>query len=131
MLPEEISNNLCSLNPKKTNILFQRYLSFEGEKIIKKWFGKTIINSNERLSYNEAQYVIDNKTNLIPEQISLTGKKKRIDEKVSKAIIYINNIAQQLREKRHKKGSISFNKTEVKFVLDKNKEPIRTKIKIA
>ena len=131
MLPEEISNNLCSLNPKENKYSFSALFIFEGEKIIKKWFGKTIINSNERLSYNEAQYIIDNKTNLIPEQTSLTGKKKTIDEKVSKAIIYINNIAQQLREKRHKKGSISFNKTEVKFVLDKNKEPIGTKIKTA
>ena len=76
MLPEEISNNLCSLNPKENKYSFSALFIFEGEKIIKKWFGKTIINSNERLSYNEAQHVIDNKTNLIPEQTSLTGKKK-------------------------------------------------------
>jgi exoribonuclease R len=48
MLPEEISNNLCSLNPKENKYSFSALFIFEGEKIIKKWFGKTIINSNER-----------------------------------------------------------------------------------
>ena len=129
MLPETISNNLCSLNPKENKYAFSVLFVFENRKLIKEWFGKTIINSNERFSYNEAQHIIENKSNIIPKEISLNKKEKNISFEIIKAIIKINEIAETLREKRHQQGSISFNKTEVGFVLDKNKNPIKTKIK--
>ena len=129
MLPETISNNLCSLNPKENKYAFSVLFVFDNRKLIKEWFGKTIINSNERFSYNEAQYIIENKSNIIPKEISLNKKEKNISFEIIKAIIKINEIAETLREKRHQHGSISFNKTEVGFVLDKNKNPIKTKIK--
>jgi len=129
MLPETISNNLCSLNPKENKYAFSVLFVFDNRKLIKEWFGKTIINSNERFSYNEAQYIIENKSNIIPKEISLNKKEKNISLETIKAIIKINEIAETLREKRHQQGSISFNKTEVGFVLDKNKNPIKTKIK--
>ena len=129
MLPETISNNLCSLNPKENKYAFSVLVVFDNRKLIKEWFGKTIINSNERFSYNEAQYIIENKSNIIPKEISLNKKEKNISFEIIKAIIKINEIAETLREKRHQQGSISFNKTEVGFVLDKNKNPIKTKIK--
>ena len=129
MLPETISNNLCSLNPKENKYAFSVLFVFENRKLIKEWFGKTIINSNERFSYNEAQHIIENKSNIIPKEISLNKKEKIISFEIIKAIIKINEIAETLREKRHQQGSISFNKTEVGFVLDKNKNPIKTKIK--
>ena len=129
MLPEEISNNLCSLNPRENKYAFSAVFTFKNNTIIKEWFGKTVINSNERLSYKEAQYVIDNKKGLIPSIISLDGKTKEINKKVEEGIYIINNIAKKLRKERHEKGSISFNKKEVKFVLNKEKEPVRTTIK--
>lgn len=129
MLPETISNNLCSLNPKENKYAFSVLFVFDNRKLIKEWFGKTIINSNERFSYNEAQHIIENKSNIIPKEISLNKKEKNISFEIIKAIIKINEIAETLREKRHQQGSISFNKTEVGFVLDKNKNPIKTKIK--
>ena len=129
MLPETISNNLCSLNPMENKYAFSVLFVFDNRKLIKEWFGKTIINSNERFSYNEAQYIIENKSNIIPKEISLNKKEKNISFEIIKAIIKINEIAETLREKRHQQGSISFNKTEVGFVLDKNKNPIKTKIK--
>lgn len=129
MLPETISNNLCSLNPKENKYAFSVLFVFDNRKLIKEWFGKTIINSNERFSYNEAQYIIENNSNIVPQEISLNKKEKNISFDVIKAIIKINEIAETLREKRHQQGSISFNKTEVGFVLDKNKNPIKTKIK--
>ena len=129
MLPETISNNLCSLNPKENKYAFSVLFVFDNRKLIKEWFGKTIINSNERFSYNEAQYIIENKSNIIPKEISLNKKEKNISFEIIKAIIKINEIAETLREKRHQQGSISFNKTEVGFVLDKNKNPIKTKTK--
>ena len=71
MLPEEISNNLCSLNPKEDKYAFSAVFTFKNNLIINEWFGKTLINSNERLSYKEAQYVIDNNSNKIPKEVSL------------------------------------------------------------
>ena len=88
-----------------------------------------MINSNERLSYKEAQFIIDNNTRTIPAEISLNNKKKEINKEVEGAIYIINKIAKKLREERHAKGSISFNKKEVKFVLNKDKEPVKTIIK--
>ena len=129
MLPEEISNNLCSLNPREDKYAFSAVFTFKNNKIIKEWFGKTVINSNERLSYKEAQFIIDNNTKTIPAEISLNNKKKEINKEVEGAIYIINKIAKKLREERHTKGSISFNKKEVKFVLDKDKEPVKTIIK--
>ena len=129
MLPEEISNNLCSLNPKEDKYAFSAVFTFKNNLIINEWFGKTLINSNERLSYKEAQYVIDNNSNKIPKEVSLDNKQKEINKEVEEGIYIINKLAKTLRDQRHSKGSISFNKKEVKFVLNKEKEPIKTIIK--
>ena len=129
MLPEEISNNLCSLNPREDKYAFSAVFTFKNDVIIKEWFGKTVINSNERLSYKEAQFVIDNKKRTIPLSVSLNGKTKEINKEIEEGIYVINKLAKKLREERHNKGSISFNKKEVKFVLNKEKEPIKTIIK--
>ena len=129
MLPEEISNNLCSLNPKEDKYAFSAVFTFKNNLIINEWFGKTLINSNERLSYKEAQYVIDNNSNKIPKEVSLDNKQKEINKEVEEGIYVINKLAKTLRDQRHSKGSISFNKKEVKFVLNKEKEPIKTIIK--
>ena len=78
MLPETISNNLCSLNPKENKYVFSVLFVFENRKlIINHGFHKTIINSNERFSYNEAQYIIENETNIIPKETSLNKKEKK------------------------------------------------------
>ena len=129
MLPEEISNNLCSLNPKENKYCFSVLFIFRNNEIVKHSFCKTIINSNERLSYREAQYIIENKTNNIPKEVSLQNKTKTIEKNVADSICLINNIAKYLRKKRYKNGSISFNKTEINFVLNKNKEPVSVEIK--
>ena len=129
MLPEEISNNLCSLNPKENKYCFSILFTFKNKKIINHSFHKTIINSNERLSYKEAQYIIENETNKIPKEVSLQNKAKQIDKNVAESICFINKIAEDLRKTRHNNGSISFNKKEIKFILNSQKEPVSTKIK--
>ena len=129
MLPEEISNNLCSLNPKENKYCFSILFTFKNKKIINHSFHKTIINSNERLSYKEAQYIIEKETNKIPKEISLQNKAKQIDKNVAESICFINKLAEDLRKTRHNNGSISFNKKEIKFVLNSQKEPVSTKIK--
>ena len=130
MLPEILSNNMCSLKPNEDKYTFSFVFTFNKEnKIIKEWFGKTVINSNKRLTYNEAQHIIKSKTNIIPLEIALSKKQEKIDTKIKEAIETLNTVAEKLREKRREKGSISFNKKEVKFVLNKKKEPIKTILK--
>ncbi len=109
MLPEKISNELCSLRPKEDKYTFSAVYNMDNKGNIKKqWYGKTIINSNNRLTYEEAQKIIENK------------KEKG---KLEKAIKILNIIAKEKREKRTEQGAIIFNKEEVKFELNKEKEP--------
>jgi len=130
MLPESLSNNLCSLTPNEEKLTFSIIFSFnkngEAEKY---WAGKTIINSNHRFSYKEAQHIIENTTSTIPKDISLTNREYKIDNKLRKGILLLNNISKKLRKERILKGSILFNKKEMGFVLNKEKEPIEMKIK--
>tara|TARA_B110000211_G_scaffold59315_1_gene66470 strand:- start:330 stop:2453 length:2124 start_codon:yes stop_codon:yes gene_type:complete len=130
MLPESLSNKLCSLRPNEEKLTFSAIFTFdENYKIIKEWFGKTVINSNKRLTYEEAQYVISNKSNIIPKEISLSKKEEILENEIKNAIETLNKIANNLRNKRSQEGSITFNKKEVKFILNKEKEPINTILK--
>ena len=130
MLPESLSNKLCSLRPNEEKLTFSAIFTFdENYKIIKEWFGKTVINSNKRLTYEEAQHVILKKSNIIPKEISLSKKEEILENEIKNAIETLNKIANNLRIKRSQEGSITFNKKEVKFVLNKEKEPINTILK--
>ena len=130
MLPESLSNNLCSLRPNEDKYTFSALFTFnEKHQIIDQWFGKTIINSNQRFSYNEAQYIIETKKETIPKEVSLSKESYQIKKEIKEGIILLNKIAIELRRKRINKGSILFNKKEVKFILNKEKEPISTVIK--
>ena len=130
MLPESLSNKLCSLRPNEDKFTFSAIFTFDNNnQIIKEWFGKTVINSNKRLTYEEAQFIILNKTNTIPKEISLSKKEERLENKITDSIEILNKIANNLREKRNEEGSISFNKKEVKFILNKDKEPVNTVLK--
>ena len=132
MLPESLSNNLCSLRPNEEKLTFSIIFSFNKKgDVVKHWVGKTIIKSNHRFSYKEAQYVIKNNERIIPKEISLTNKEYKIDSKLTEGIVLLNKISKKLRKERILKGSILFNKKEVGFVLNKEKEPINTKIKEA
>lgn len=130
MLPESLSNNLCSLRPKEDKYTFSALFTFNKKfQIEEQWFGKAVINSNQRLSYNEAQYIIENNTVIIPKEVSLSREMHHIEKKIKDSIILLNKIATDLRAKRINKGSILFNKKEVKFILNNEKEPIDTIVK--
>ena len=125
MLPEKISNNLCSLIPNKNKLCFSFIVEInKKEEIIKRRFEKTIINSNHRFSYEEVQEIIEKKTKTISKTNSMTGKEYVVNEKVFKAIINLNDLAKKLRKERIKKGAINFEKQEQKFLLDPKKNPI-------
>ena len=109
MLPEKISNYICSLIPNEEKFTFSAVFKIDLEGNVKEsWFGKSVIKSKRRFTYKEVEKIL-NKEN----------KKKYIE----KALEKINQIAQKLRKKRSEKGSINFEKKEVKFILNEKKEP--------
>lgn len=123
MLPEELSNGLCSLSPNNDKLCFSAVFNVDiNGNIIKEWFGRTLINSNHRFTYNEVQTIIDNPSNVINEVFDTPSNISNPSQyplyKIS--LLLLNDIAKSLRSKR---DSIFFDKEEVKFVLDENNKP--------
>ena len=113
MLPEKLSNMVCSLRPDEDKLCFSAvFVMNEQAHISSEWFGKTIIRSNRRYAYEEAQAMIDG------------GDGDFKDE-----ILVLNGLATKLREERFKKGAIAFHSQEVKFILDEKGKPVDTYIK--
>ena len=124
MFPEKLSNKVCSLRPNEDKLTFSAVFNFNKKgEINNSWFGRTIIKSNKRFSYQEAQEIIETKKNIISKKNSLTGKEYKVDQSIVEAIITLDDIAKKIRDKREKNGSINFNRTEVGFILDKEKNP--------
>ena len=114
MLPERLSNNLCSLRPNEDKLCFSAVFELnEQAAVIDQWFGRTVIHSDRRFSYEEAQEIIEGK-----------------EDSLSHEIIKLNELAYILREKRFKSGAISFESEEVKFLLDDNGKPLGVYTKI-
>ena len=115
MLPERLSNGVCSLRPNEDKLCFSAVFEMdENAMVLEQWFGRTIINSDRRFSYEEAQEVIENKAGDHAE-----------------AILKLNELAYILRERKFKNGAISFESEEVKFHLDENGKPtgVYTKVR--
>lgn len=107
MLPEKLSNNVCSLRPHEEKLTFSAIFEMDDKgHIVNEWFGKTVIYSDRRFTYEEVQEIIENKSG------------EYVDE-----ILAINKISTLLREKRFASGAISFETQEVKFILDENFVP--------
>ena len=113
MLPETLSNNLCSLRPNEEKLTFSAIFKINKKGEVKEeWFGKTVIKSNERLSYQEAKFLIDNESTKIPKEISLNNKERKVERGITKALLETNEIAKKIRKKRIGQGAIIFDKTE-------------------
>jgi ribonuclease R/exosome complex exonuclease DIS3/RRP44 len=127
MLPEILSNNACSLRPNEEKYTFSAVFEMDSKaKVIDKWFGRTVTYSDARFAYEEAQHIIENPeddTHTIPHTISLTGKKYQVKKEIAQAILEMDRLAKILRKDRMRQGAISFDKVEVKFVLDEHNEP--------
>jgi len=125
MLPEILSNFACSLRPNEEKYTFSTVFDMnENAQITQQWFGRTVIHSDKRFSYEEAQHIIETQNQTIPSEISLTEKTYQVEKPIVDAILILNKIAKKLREKRMQNGAISFDKVEVKFHLNQNTEPI-------
>lgn len=113
MLPEKLSNMVCSLRPHEDKLCFAAVFTMNDKaEISSEWFGKTIINSNRRYNYEEVQQMIEGG-----------------DGDFKSELLILNQLATHLREERFKKGSIAFHTQEVKFILDANGKPLDTYIK--
>ena len=124
MLPEVLSNFACSLRPNEDKYTFSAIFEIDHKAtVLNQWFGRTIINSDQRFAYEEAQVIIESKSNKIPANISLTGADFVASDEVTEATLKLDELAKILRRNRMNNGAISFDKVEVKFNLDENGEP--------
>jgi ribonuclease R len=115
MLPEKLSNGVCSLRPNEDKLCFSAIFQLNDEaEIQKQWFGRTVIHSNKRFAYEDAQTIIE------------TGEGELKDE-----VLTLQMLAVKLREARFKRGSIAFERVEVKFNIDENGKPLSVYFKEA
>ena len=124
MLPEVLSNFACSLRPNEEKYTFSAVFEItEKSEVVNQWFGRTVIFSDQRFAYEEAQYIIETKDDVIPDEISITGSSYKVSEEIVAATLKMDELAKILRKKRMAEGAISFDKVEVKFNLDEEGEP--------
>lgn len=124
MLPEVLSNFACSLRPNEEKYTFSAIFEInETSQVVNQWFGRTVIYSDQRFAYEEAQYIIETKDDVIPEEISITGSSYQVSEAIVAATLKMDELAKILRKRRMAEGAISFDKVEVKFNLDEAGEP--------
>ncbi|MFY8189227.1 MAG: ribonuclease R [Flavobacterium sp.] len=125
MLPEILSNDACSLNPHEDKLTFSAIFEMNHKaEVLNSWFGRTVIHSDQRFAYEEAQHIIESKENTIPEHISLTKKEYAVADEIKNAVLELQELALILRRKRMANGAISFDKVEVKFQLNEAAEPV-------
>ena len=115
MLPERLSNNLCSLRPNEEKLAFSAVFTIDEKlKIANEWFGRTVICSDRRFTYEDAQAVIESGEGDMKEEI-----------------LTLHRLAQGMRKDRYRKGAIAFNRREAKFHLDQNGKPTGVYFKVA
>jgi ribonuclease R/exosome complex exonuclease DIS3/RRP44 len=137
MLPENLSNGLCSLRPNEDKLCFSAVFKLDHNgHVLEEWFGRTVINSWHRFTYEEAQELIEGKETDLEDKVKANwGGHKNLYHVIAKdlkdAVITLNKIAQKMRKGRSKRGSISFDKQEVKFKLDENNKPVGIHFKVA
>ena len=121
MLPEKLSNNLCSLRPGEDKLTFSAVFEMTPKgKVVNRWFGRTIICSDNRLDYDQAQEII--------EKPLAEGEEPTMLQTAIKALW---DIARLLRERRFKLGAISFERPEMKVEVDSTGKPLRVYQKIS
>ena len=132
MLPEVLSNFTCSLRPNEEKYTFSAIFELDKKTNIKNsWFGRTVIDSNQRFAYEEAQYIIENQDGNIPVETSITGNAYKVSDEIVFATLKLDELAKIMRENRMNNGAISFDKVEVKFNLSETGNPEGVYFKIA
>lgn len=115
MLPEVLSNDVCSLRPNEDKYTFSAVFEMdENAGVVKEWFGRTVIHSDRRFSYEDAQERIESGTGDLAEEV-----------------LTLDRLAKILRKERIRNGAITFDRSEVRFNLDENSEPIGVYFKVS
>lgn len=114
MLPEALSNGLCSLRQDEEKLAFSSIFEIKPEngEVVNEWFGRTIINSNKRFTYEEAQQILDDKSGLYVEEL-----------------MEFDRISKIYAKQRYEQGALNFETHEVKFILDDEGVPVSVKVK--
>lgn len=114
MLPERLSNVVCSLRPHEDRLCFSAVFEFtpDGKQIVSEWFGRTVIHSQRRFTYEEAQEVIET------QQGDFAAELRQL-----------NTFAKAMRQARMEKGAINFEAPELQFRLDENAKPVEVQVK--
>ena len=148
MLPEALSNNLCSLRPNEEKLTYSAVFEMTAAgKVVKRWFGRTVINSDRRYSYEQAQEVIETQgdytlkylgemaSGVETKSIKVSSRRRKgesySDKEVADAILTLHSIAGKLREQRFQSGSISFERPEMKVIVDPAGKPVDVVQKIS
>ncbi|WP_299015032.1 ribonuclease R [uncultured Polaribacter sp.] len=132
MLPEMLSNGVCSLRPNEEKLTFSAVFEINKKaQIVGEWFGRTVTYSDQRFAYEEAQSIIENcklsddiKPYTMPLETSIIDKEYEVTPEIVEATLKLDELAKILRKKRMKQGAISFDRVEVKFNLDEEANPV-------
>ena len=131
MLPEMLSNGVCSLRPNEEKLTFSAVFEInEKAQVVNKWFGRTVTYSDQRFAYEEAQSIIENCTlseldaYTMPLDISIIDAEYKVSKDIVEATLKLDELAKKMRKKRMKSGAISFDRVEVKFNLDEDANPL-------
>ena len=122
MLPEKLCNKLCSLRPHEEKLTFSAVFEMTPlGRVVEKWFGKTVIYSDFRFAYEEAQAIIEAGPEAVHEGVT---------EEIKDAVLVLNGLAAKLRKKRFASGAISFERPEMKVEVDEKGRPINVYQKV-
>lgn len=114
MLPEKLSNKVCSLRPKEEKLTFSAVFEMDTKgQVQKEWFGRTVIYSDHRFAYEDAQAVIESGEGPLAEEVNI-----------------LNDMAVKMRQSRLKKGALAFDRPETKFKLDEDNNPVGVYFKV-
>ena len=117
MLPEILSNNVCSLRPNEEKLTFSVVFKMDQKgNVLDCWYGRTVIYSDKRFAYEDAQEIIE-------------GNDVAVEKPIKEAILTLDTLAKKIRKRRMSQGAISFDRTEVRFNLDENSNPIGVYVK--
>ena len=131
MLPEMLSNGVCSLRPHEEKLTFSAVFEMdEKATVVNQWFGRTVTYSDQRFAYEEAQAIIENCTlssldsYTMPKEISISNEEYIVSKEIVSATLKLDELAKKMRKRRMKSGAISFDRVEVKFNLDEDANPL-------
>ena len=123
MLPEKLCNKLCSLRPNEEKLTFSAVFEITPRgRVVDQWFGKTVIYSDFRFAYEDAQVIIEGGPKVSHEGVS---------EEIKEAVLLLNDLASKLRKKRFASGAISFERPEMKVEVDEKGKPVNVYQKVS